>query len=82
MATIVKLKSDVIMTLVTDMVFVKMTLVDNHLPVPAAIPGQDIHVIYVTFVYQILAYIMEHVNMGLMWLYVRASLDIVENNVR
>jgi len=43
-AAIVKLKSDVILTLVMDMVFVKMTLVDNHLPVSAAIPGQDIHV--------------------------------------
>lgn len=77
-----KQKSDVILTLVMDMVFVKMTLVGNLLPVPAAIPGQEIHVIYVTFVYQFLAYIMEHVKMGLMWLYVRASLDIVDKNVR
>ena len=77
-----KLKSDVILTLVMDMVIVKMTLVENHLPVLAAIPGQDIHVIYVIFVYQILAYIMEHVNMGRMWLYVRARLDIVDTNVR
>ena len=82
MVAIVKLKSDVILTLVLDMAFVKMTPVENHLPVLAAIPGQDIHVKYVTFVYQILVYIMEHVQMGLMWLHVRASLDIVDKYVR
>jgi hypothetical protein len=66
---IVKLKSDVILTLVLDMAFVKMTPVENHLPVLAAIPGQDMHVIYVTFAYQILVYIMEHVKMVLMGLH-------------
>lgn len=77
-----RLKSDVILTLVMDMVFAKMTLMDNHLHVPAAISGQDMHVIYGTFVYQILAYIMEHVQMGILRLYVRASLDILDKNVR
>jgi hypothetical protein len=54
LCAIPSLKSDVILTLVLDTAFVKMTPVENHLPVLAAIPGQDMHVIYVTFAYQIL----------------------------
>jgi putative AlgH/UPF0301 family transcriptional regulator len=38
-------------------------------------------VIYVTFAYQILVYIMEHVKMGPMGLHVRASLDTGDPHV-